>query len=193
MIEFIEGELVDKTPSAAVLRVGGVAFRINIPLSTHDALPRVGRQAKLLTHLYVREDDLSLYGFGSAQERQLFRMLLGVSGISATIALRTLGSCTVANFKRMILDEETDALRHMIKGVGKKTAQRMVLEMRETVEELEVEAATSAAGRVTRDAVQALVSLGEPRADAERLVRDAIEELGPDVDQQELVQAALRR
>ncbi|MFW6189217.1 MAG: Holliday junction branch migration protein RuvA [Planctomycetota bacterium] len=193
MIEFVAGELVAKGPSAATVRVGGVGFRIHIPASTYDALPREGNPARLLTHLHVREDQLSLYGFASELERRLFLMLIQVSGISTTIALRALGSCSPAELKRMIMDEEADALRHMIKGVGKKTAERMVLELRDPVEELEVEAAPSAADQTARDAVEALVTLGEPRAEAERAVRDALEDLGPDAEQQQLVQAALAR
>jgi Holliday junction DNA helicase RuvA len=193
MIEFLDGELVAKSPQAATVQVGGIAFRVQIPLSTYDALPREGRHTRLLTHLHVREDGLNLFGFASEDERRLFRVLIGVSGISTAIGLRVLSSCSVAEFKRLILDEEADVLSHMIKGVGGKTARRMVLELQKPVQELEVQAAESVSGQVARDAVQALVALGEPRAGAERAVRDALARLGPDADHQQLLQEALSR
>ena len=193
MIEFLDGELVAKSPEAATVQVSGVGFRVQIPISTYDALPREGKRVRLLTHLHLREDGLSLFGFATELERRLFRILINVSGVSTTIALRVLGSCSVAEFKRLILDKEADALSHMIKGVGPKIAGRMVLELQKPVQELEVVAAESAATQVARDAVQALVALGESRADAERAVRDALVKLGPEADHQQLLQEALSR
>jgi Holliday junction DNA helicase RuvA len=193
MIEFLDGELVARSPQAAIVLVSGVAFRVQIPLSTYDVLPREGRRVRLLTHLHLREDGLSLFGFATELERRLFRMLINVSGISNAIALRVLGSCSPAEFKRLIMDGQADVLSHMVKGVGAKIAARMVLELKKPIEELEVQAAESAAGQVAREAVQALVALGEPRADAERAVRDALAKLGPDADHQQLLQQALSR
>jgi Holliday junction DNA helicase RuvA len=193
MIEFLDGELVAKSPEAATVQVSGVGFRVQVPLSTYDALPREGKRVRLLTHLQLREDGLGLFGFSTELERRLFRILISVSGVSTTIALRVLGRCSVAEFKRLIQDKEADVLSHMIKGVGPKIAGRMVLELQKPVQELEVEAAVSAASAAARDAVQALVTLGESRADAERAVRDALARLGPDADHQQLLQEALSR
>ncbi len=193
MIEYVEGQLVEKAPQVAVIQVGGFGLRLSIPASTFDVLPRTGASVRLLAHLEVREDDLSLFGFGSSNERHLFRLLLGVSGISTTIALRALGSCSVAEFKRIVLDEEVDTLQHMIKGVGKKTAQRMVLELKEPIAGLAVEPARSAAGRAARDVVDGLMQLGWSRLEAERAVRAALEELGPDVDREQLLNAAVSK
>ena len=193
MIEFLDGELVAKSPDGATIQVGGIGYRVKVSLSTYDALPREGRRARLLTYLHVREDGLSLFGFATELERRLFHLLIAVSGISTTIALRVLSSCSVAEFKRFIVDEEADVLSHMVKGVGGKLARRMVLELQKPVGELEIEAAESAAGQVARDAVQALVALGEGRADAERAVRDAVAKLGHDADHQQLLQEALSR
>lgn len=193
MIEFLDGELVAKSPEAATVQVSGVGFRVQVPLSTYDALPREGKRVRLLTHLQLREDGMGLFGFSTELERRLFRILISVSGVSTTIALRVLGRCSVAEFKRLILDKEADALSHMIKGVGPKIAGRMVLELEKPVQELQVEAAVSAASPAARDAVQALVTLGESRADAERAVRDALARLGPEADHQQLLQEALSR
>jgi Holliday junction DNA helicase RuvA len=193
MIEFLEGELVAKTVEAATVRVSGVGFVVRIPLSTYDALPPEGRRVRLLTHLHLREDGVSLYGFASELERRLFRMLINVNGISNAIGLRVLGSCSPAEFKRLILDGQADVLSHMVKGIGAKIAGRMVLELKKPIEELEVQAAESAAGQTARDVIQALVSLGESRLDAERAVRDALARLGPNADHQQLLQDALSR
>ncbi len=191
MIEFLQGELVAKSPAVVVLQVAGVAFRIHVPLSTYDALPREGAEVRLLTHLHVREDDLSLYGFATEQERSLFQMLLGVSQIGPALALRALASCSVAQFKRFILDEDVDSLKSLVKGIGTKTAKRLIVELHGAVEGLAVEPAPSATSRVAADAIRALVSLGETRGSAERAVLAAIEKLGPDADEQHVVQEAL--
>ncbi|MFO8007813.1 MAG: Holliday junction branch migration protein RuvA [Candidatus Brocadiia bacterium] len=191
MIEFLQGELAGSAPDAVVLRVGGVAFSVQVPLSTYDALPGEGAQCRLLTHLHVREDELSLYGFATAEERQLFRMLLPVSHVGPAVALRVLSACNVAQFKRFILDEDSDSLKTLIKGIGAKTARRLVLELQEPVKELAVEAAPSALDEAVEDAIQALVTLGEPRARAERAVLAAREALGAEADHQSLVQEAL--
>jgi holliday junction DNA helicase RuvA len=193
MIEFLDGELAAKSPEAAIVQVSGVGFHVQVPLSTYDALPREGRRVRLFTHLQVREDGLSLFGFATELERRLFRMLTGVSGISSTIALRVLGSCSAAELKRLILDGEADVLSHMVKGIGAKIAGRMVLELKKPIEDLEVVAAESAAGQAARDAAQALVALGESRLQAERAVREALVRLGPDADHQQLLQEALSR
>ncbi|KPK62651.1 MAG: hypothetical protein AMK73_05795 [Planctomycetes bacterium SM23_32] len=193
MIEFLQGILAAKTPATATVQVAGVGFQAQIPLSTYEALPREGRQVRLLTHLHLRDDGLSLYAFATEQERELFRMLLGVSQIGPAVALRVLSSCRPAEFKRYILDEDTDALASMVKGIGAKTARRLVAELQGAVKELPVAAAASTASQNVRDAVQALMALGESRAGAERAVRAAVERLGPDADRQKLVEAALAR
>ncbi len=191
MIDFLQGELVRKRPEVVIVRVAGVGLRVNIPLSTFESLPAEGSRAQLVTYLHVREDDLSLYGFSTPQERQLFQMLLGVSQVGPAVALRVLSSCSVAQFKRFILDEDVDSLRTLVKGIGKKTARRLIVELASAVKELEVEEAVSAADRTTRDAIEALVKLGESPAAAERAVLAALKKLGPDADEQTLVQESL--
>jgi Holliday junction DNA helicase RuvA len=190
MIDRLQGRLVAKTPTAATVDVGGVGFAVRVPLSTYEKLPPEGGRVSLLTHLVVREDELCLFGFATDVERELFRMLLPVSRIGPAVALRVLSSCAPAQFKRYVLDGNADALKAAVKGIGAKTASRLIVELRERVEQLPV-AAESAGGQAARDAVQALVALGEPQAAAERAVRAALEKLGPDADRQTLVQEAL--
>lgn len=191
MIDFLQGQLVSKSPAAAIIRVAGVGFRVYTPLSTYEALPREGEEARLLTHLHAREDGLSLYGFATELERDLFRMLLGVSQIGPMVAMRILSSCPPARFKRYILDEDVDALKTMVKGIGPKSARRLIVELQGPVEALAVEPLEAPASQVVRDAIQALVALGESRIAAEKAVNAALKKLGPDADRQSLVEQAL--
>ncbi|NLW50072.1 MAG: Holliday junction branch migration protein RuvA [Candidatus Brocadiaceae bacterium] len=190
MIDRLQGRLVVKSPTAATIDVGGVGLVARIPLSTYEALPPEGGRAVLLTHLLVREDELCLFGFATELERELFRMLLPVSRIGPAVALRVLSSCEPGQFKRYILDGNADALKSTVKGIGAKTASRLIVELRERIERLPV-AAEEAGSQAARDAVQALVALGEPEADARQAVRAAVARLGPDADRQQLVQDAL--
>jgi Holliday junction DNA helicase RuvA len=193
MIEFLQGELAAKSPGGVTVRVAGVGFRLRTPLSTFERLPREGQQTTLLVHLYVREDELSLYGFATELERELFRILLGVSHIGPAVALRILSSVSVADFKRYILDEDVDSLKAMVKGIGPKTARRLIAELHGPVQELAVEPSESMAAGGARDAVEALVALGESRSAAQKAVQAALKELGSEASSDELVEAALSR
>jgi Holliday junction DNA helicase RuvA len=192
MIEFLQGALVSKAPAVVTIRVAGVGFRVQVPLSTYEALPREGAEVKLLTHLQVGEDEFRLYGFATELERDLFRMLLGVSHVGPVVALRVLSSCSPAQFKRYVLDGDADALKGMAKGIGAKTARRLVAELQEPMKQLAVAPAEAVGGRPAIDAIQALVALGESRAAAERAVKAALAKLGQDADRQSLVEEALR-
>lgn len=190
MIDFLHGRLVDKGPAGVTVQVAGIGLRVSVPFSTFEALPPEGSEVRLHTHLHVREDELSLYGFASEAERALFRMLLGVSRIGPMVALRVLSGCRPEDFKRYVLDGDADALQSLVKGIGAKTAKRLVLELQGPIEDLPVAAEAPAAG-VARDAVQALMALGESRSAAERAVRAAVEKLGGDADLQQIVEEAL--
>ena len=192
MIEFLQGALVSKAPAVVTIRVAGVGFRVQVPLSTYEALPREGAEVKLLTHLQVGEDEFRLYGFATELERDLFRMLLGVSHVGPVVAPRVLSSCSPAQFKRYVLDGDADALKGMAKGIGAKTARRLVAELQEPMKQLAVAPAEAVGGRPALDAIQALVALGESRAAAERAVKAALAKLGQDADRQSLVEEALR-
>jgi Holliday junction DNA helicase RuvA len=193
MIDFLQGELAVKRTDSVTLHVGGVGFRVQIPLTTYDALPAEGRPASLLTHLHVREDELSLYGFATEVERDLFLMLLEVSRIGPQVALRVTGACPAATLKRYILDGDAQALASLVKGVGAKTARRLIVELQGPIAELAVPAAESPHEELVRDAVKVLVALGTDRARAERDVRAALDKLGPQADQQALVEAAINQ
>lgn len=176
MIGSLEGRLAVKAIDEVVVDVRGVGYRVAIPLSTYEGLPEEGRDVRLLTHLHVREDELALYGFGSDRERRLFEILIGVSGIGPRLALHVLSRLTPERFVGAISRGDLATLTG-ISGVGKKTAERMVLELRDKVadmvdlEAVEKGAPLNASGE---DAVKALIALGIRRAAAEEAVQRSL-------------------
>ncbi len=131
MITFLQGNLSESLPTQVVVDVGGVGYQVVIPLSSYDRLPTVGAPIKILTHLQVREDAHILYGFMSVPERDLFRLLVNnVSGIGPKMALAVLSGMSVATFKNAVVTNDIASLSK-ISGVGKKTAERVVLELRD--------------------------------------------------------------
>src|SRR2546421_9896424 len=133
MITFLDGKLVNALPTQAIVDVGGVGYEVFIPLSSYDKLPSVGQAIHILTHLAVREDAHILYGFMSAPERDLFRLLVNhVSGIGPKLALAVLSGMSVTNFKAAVVNSDVTALLK-ISGVGRKNAERMVLELKDRV------------------------------------------------------------
>src|SRR5574342_491050 len=130
MIARISGSLLEKSPTRVLVEVSGIGYEILIPLSTFDKLGALGENASLYTHLHVREDALQLFGFATAAEKQLFQYLLSVTGIGPKVAQSILSGCSVETFCRYIAQNEIAALTS-IPGIGKKTAERLVLELRD--------------------------------------------------------------
>src|SRR6266516_4212713 len=129
MITFLDGKLVSALPTQATVDVHGVGYEVFIPLSSYDKLPAVGQSIRILTHLAVREDAHVLYGFMSATERDLFRLLVNsVSGIGPKLVLAVLSGMSVSNFKAAVVNSDVASLSK-ISGLGKKTAERIVLEL----------------------------------------------------------------
>jgi holliday junction DNA helicase RuvA len=192
MIGRLTGRLAAKAPDQLLLDVGGVGYVVHIPLSTFYELPEAESPASLWIHTHVREDALSLYGFLTERERALFLLLLGVTGIGPRVALTVLSGIPPA--------ELVDALRAQdvrrlvaVPGVGKKTAERMVLELAEKVARLPGEAPVRApAAAAADDVISALVNLGYRKADAERAV-DATARAGGPKEFGEFLKEALRR
>ena len=182
MIGRLRGTLVGKAPPWLVLEVGGVGYELEAPMSTFYDLPELGREVVLLTHYAVREDTVALYGFLREGERALFRNLLKVSGIGAKIALAVLSGVSVDEFARLVQAGDAAALTR-IPGIGKKTAERMVVELRDRAASLGAgvpSAAPGKGGAVPADplgeATVALQALGYKPADAARMARQAVEE-----------------
>src|SRR5215468_9819170 len=159
MISFLHGTLIEALPTQVVVDVQGVGYEALIPLSSYDKLPQPGQEIKLLTHLAVREDAPTLYGFMTGAERDLFRMLINtVSGIGPKIALNVLSGMTVTAFRGAVAKQDVKALSQ-ISGVGKKTAERIVVELKDKIgaagawEDLSAQRALSAEDQKVNDAV----------------------------------------
>ncbi len=199
MISFLNGKLVDALPTQVTVDVNGVGYDVLIPLSSFDKLPPPGGEVKLLTHLAVREDAHVLYGFMSAAERELFRMLINtVSGIGPKIALNVLSGMNPVAFRGAVANGDVKSLSQ-ISGVGKKTAERIVVELRDKIGAAGAWEASSAARTLSasdqkvNDAVLALMALGFKQTDAHESVRAAQAMLGESVGVEDLVRAALKK
>jgi len=201
MISFIRGELVEALPSVVVVDVGGVGYEALIPLSSFDKLPELGEPVHLLTHLAVREDAHTLYAFMSGGEREIFRLLIGaVSGIGPKIALNVLSGMSVDSFRTAVAAGDDKSLAK-ISGIGKKTAQRIVVELKDKIGKTMTAAAKAGEGasgpvageQKLNDAVMALAALGFKAGDATESVKAAQAMLGPEAAVEDLVRAALKK
>jgi Holliday junction DNA helicase RuvA len=199
MITFLHGKLVEALPTQVTVDVNGVGYEALIPLSSYDKLPKPGQEVKLLTHLAVREDAHTLYGFMSIPEREMFRLLINtVSGIGPKIALNVLSGINVTAFRGAIANGDIKALSQ-ISGVGKKTAERMVVELKDKIgaagawEASSAQRALAPEDQKLNDAVLALIALGFKQIEAHDAVRKAQAALGPQGTIEELVRACLRK
>lgn len=174
MIALLRGTLVEKNPNQAILEVGGVGYDVTIPISTFSGLPELGAETKLRIYTHVREDALALYGFLTADEKNLFEKLIGVSGIGPGLAVKVLSGMPAAGLLNAIRRNEIEKLVR-IPGVGKKTAERIVLELRDKlpIPGGAEEAAAPSLSRLDEDVLSALLNLGSPRPAAEAAVRKA--------------------
>ncbi len=195
MIGRIHGTLLERTPSEALVDVGGVGYVLTVSVTTSDQLPPPGSQATLLVHTHVREDAIQLFGFADETERAVFRLLIGVPNVGPKMALAILSALTVAEFREHVVRNNLVALTH-IPGVGRKTAERLVIELRDKLAKIEagvpVEGGHTDA-QVRAEAVMALVALGYARPIAETAVRRAAQDAaGSPVTVEHLVKLSLR-
>src|SRR5438874_724274 len=198
MITFLDGKLVAALPTQATVDVNGVGYEVFIPLSSYDKLPNVGQPIRILTHLAVREDAHILYGFMTPAERDLFRLLVNnVSGIGPKLALAVLSGMSVTNFKTAVVNSDIGAISK-ISGLGKKTAERIVLELKDKLgvaaawEAATAEHAPSPEQEQANEAMLALIALGYKQIDAHKAVRE-LQEKGQAKAAEELVKLALKR
>lgn len=199
MISFLHGKLVDALPTQIVVDVQGIGYEVLIPLSSFDKLPPVGQEVKLLTHLAVREDAHTLYGFVTAAERDLFRLLINtVSGIGPKIALNVLSGMSVTAFRGAVAGSDVKALSQ-ISGVGRKTAERIVVELKDKIgaaatwEAASAERSLSPADQKVNDAALALMALGFKQVEAHETVRGVAAVLGSQATVEDLVRACLKK
>ncbi len=213
MYDYFKGELVDLLPTTAVVEVGGIGHIFSIPLSTYDRLKRDGgggTHVRLNVHLYLREDEMRLYGFATHEERRLFRMVLSVTGVGPSIALACLSALRPEEVLEALAGGECKTLQR-VKGVGRRVAERMIVDLKERAGALideRAEAAVRPPGRFPgggpgnlgasdqEDAVKALVELGYQRKAAESLVASAVERFTAHdhhVGLEELIKSCLRQ
>ncbi len=197
MITYLDGTLREVWPTQVVVEVHGVGYEVLIPLSSYDRLPQPGQPVRLLTHLQVREDAHILFGFASAEERDLFRLLVTrVSGVGPKLALAVLSGMDVVRFKAAVVDSDTASIAK-ISGLGKKTAERIVLELKDKLgvaaawEAASADHAPSAEARAANDAVLALIALGYRQVDAAKSVREVALK-NKEAGTEELVRLALK-
>lgn len=195
MYHYLHGKLVEKSPMLAVVDVNGVGYDVHIPLSTYSGLPALGAEVKLLTHFIVREDAQLLHGFLTEDERELFRLLISVSGIGPRVATTALSGLPIQDLKEAIATGAIPVLT-AISGIGKKTAERLIVELKEkmVLEQRTLKSPpVSAAGRIVEDSLQALVSLGYRKPDAKAAVEKAVKDKdGQLLSVEELIRASLK-
>ena len=199
MISFLKGEIVSKQPTKVVLDVAGVGYEVIIPLSTYDRLPALGNNVTLVTHYVVREDAHILYGFIDSEEREVFRYIIQVNRVGPKVGLAILSHMSAGDFRQAVLSEDLSVLEG-ISGVGKKTSERIIMELKEKLPRMTFsekmnrktgDASVNGKESILADAVVALESLGFKRNTAYKACLDILKEEEPPVE--ELVRIALRR
>jgi Holliday junction DNA helicase RuvA len=179
MIAHLRGRLISKKPNQAIIEAGGVGYDVNISVPTFSALPELGHEVAVHVHTHVREDAIALFGFSEIREKQLFEKLIALSGIGPKLALTILSGMESAKMVAAIRGNDLTALTR-IPGVGKKTAERMVLELRDKLDSFVAQTLEEAVpvSPVSEDVISALANLGFQRNLAERAVASAIKAHG---------------
>ncbi|MEM7293667.1 MAG: Holliday junction branch migration protein RuvA [Pseudomonadota bacterium] len=196
MIGRLSGTLLIKKPPQLLIDVNGVGYEVEAPMSTFYTLPQLGEPCVLLTHLVVRDDAHLLFGFASERERELFRALIKVSGVGAKVALAILSGISADDFVLSVTAGDV-AMLTSVPGIGKKTAERLVVEMRDKLDTLQTTLAPGAAAPLSADgtpdasaeALAALVALGYKSADAAKMVKAVAE---PDASTEQIIRLALQ-
>ena len=192
MYEYIQGKLVEKSPAHAVVDINGIGYLLNISIHTYSQI-QVDEMCTLYTHLVVREDDMLLYGFADKDERELFRQLISVSGVGVNTARMILSSVSPAEVIRAI-SEENAALLQRIKGIGGKTAQRIIIDLKDKVARELIPYEKSGIRHNTKkeEALSGLIILGFPKMVAEKALNRIIETEGTELSVEQLIKHALK-
>ncbi|WP_408954836.1 Holliday junction branch migration protein RuvA [Natroniella sp. ANB-PHB2] len=193
MIAYLEGTLIRTGIDYIIINVGGVGYKVYIPASLSHKLPEIGNEVQVHTYNYVREDKINLYGFSRLEELETFEQLLTVSRIGPQVALNILATISSRDFKLAIVNGEVATLKK-VKGIGNKTAKRLILELQEKVEldniEEEANISTTKVDNELEDAIEALVSLGYQQSQARRAVLKTSQK-SEQLDVQEIIKVAL--
>ena len=192
MIGSLIGLIKDKKPSLVLLEVCGGGYEVHIPLYTSFQLPNNGESTFILTHLVIRDDQHTLYGFATEEERKLFRTLIKISGVGAKMALTILSGINVNGFVQSVINEDIDTLVHL-PGIGKKTAERLIVEMKDKIQDVtdspELSGSAASDNNMLLEARNALVNLGYKSSEARKIL-DKIDTTGLEVE--ELLRQALK-
>jgi Holliday junction DNA helicase RuvA len=198
MIAYVSGTLVEKDPETAIVDVNGLGYRVHVPTSTYKRLPDADEDVTLHTYHYLREDKEALYGFATKAERTVFETMTGVSRVGPKLALSALSSMSPSELRDHVMEEDKSRLTE-ISGVGKKTADRLIVELRDPLAELDVfddtapiSGGSEARAEARADALKALTELGLSKADAERAIRAVLREDAGIQSADELTQRALK-
>lgn len=196
MIAYVNGTVTYKDPAYAIIDVNGIGYEIRISLQTYTALPEYGEKCKLVTYLNIREDAHILYGFWGLDEKRLFLDLIGISGVGPATALVMLSSLSSNEIRQGIVDEDLRLIQS-IKGIGSKTAQRVILELKDKIRKEEfvtTENKTfgSQPNTLRSEALAALITLGIPKATAEKGLDAIIKREGQGMSVEQLIKLALR-
>ena len=190
MIAYIKGVLVEKDPTRAVIEAAGVGYELIIPISTYDRLPRKGEEAKLLTFHSVREDDETLFGFATAEEKEMFGKLTSVSGVGPKIAIAILSGSSIGELSMSIASGDAKRISS-IKGVGKKTAEKICVELRDKVSAFAVSSQSGSAKPFHTDAIAALRALGFNEETSVKMVVDVVAKHPEADDTEKIIRLAL--
>ncbi|HQB94231.1 MAG TPA: Holliday junction branch migration protein RuvA [Candidatus Omnitrophota bacterium] len=198
MYQYLAGKITEKTPAAAVLDVNGIGYEVRISVNTFSALPDPGQSMKLLTHFVVREDAQLLYGFATEDERELFRLLLSVSGVGPKMAITLLSGMTIPELKRAIADGSVASLS-AISGIGKKTAERVIVELKDKLpreagkDSKDIVHGMNVSDLTVDDAIRALFALGYTKQKAKDAVQTILKDSsGEKLTVEEIIRKALK-
>ena len=198
MITYLRGRLIEKQPTRVVIDVEGVGYEVTIPISSYDRLPSVDNECHLLTYMYVREDSHQLFGFMADDERKMFHLLMGTTGIGPKLAMSVLSGLTVREIKTAIVSGDIKRLSS-VSGIGKKVAERMIVELKDKISSGETFEAMAGKEEATpkdtmmRDAVLALISLGYTQETARKMVKEAVSDAPDGMNLEDLIRKALAR
>ena len=192
MFDFIYGNIACKNPTTVTIETNGIGYKLHIPLSTFEKISDK-EKAKLYTKLSIRDDEIKIYGFYSLEEREMFNLLLSVNGVGSNVALTILSSSSISQFESYVVSNDPKSLQR-IKGIGKKTAERIILELKESIKSILTFSTSPAETKnmaIISDAIMAMISLGYAKPEAEKAVSKATDNIDVTEGVEVLIKEAL--